>query len=194
MDCWCNIQFLEFPQTFFNIDFSEFGERQKQFCQDWFVKFSIDNLVIYGSGFVVILINVIAHHIFVFTSKNEKQYHLGLENLALFYLIFIETGFDCGVSLVFADKNFLSTLRLDTYWFLSLGSSLCFAMVLEIISTKQFTVLQILANLGKRWKDRGFKMSFVNGNSDTPITKKLRQQDLDSLYTGNQIQIGKQFA
>ena len=57
---------------------------------------------------VVIVINIIAHLIFVMTSKNEKQTHLGLENLALFYLIFYETCFDCGISLVFADTTFLT--------------------------------------------------------------------------------------
>ena len=48
-----------------------------------------------------------------------------------------------------------------------------------------------------RWRDRGFSFrtkSKKNKNRDIPRTKKLRQKDLEKLYTGLNMEIGQKFA
>jgi len=74
-------------------------------------------------------------------------------------------------------------------------------MMINIFSTKVSELGKLCINISKRFFDRAFSCKIVKEDEDSddeddkvPNTKKIRQADLEKLYTGPQIEAGEKFA
>ena len=64
-------------------------------------------------------------------AKNEKQIYSAHENQSIFEYIFYQSYINIGIILIFTDLNakFLQYREFDTFWYIEIGSQLCFTMI-----------------------------------------------------------------
>jgi len=74
-------------------------------------------------------------------------------------------------------------------WYSNVGKTLCLTMLINIFSPHASKLLLPLINLLSRCLDRGCKLQILEDETDqtTFRTKKVMQEDLNTLYTGAQI-------
>jgi len=87
--------------------------------------------------------------------------------------------------MLIADRHWSFGSEFDTEWYIAIGSSICFTMLVQSFSTKGSDIFRILLHVLQRFYDRGFQFSITkHKGSDIPNTRQVRQEDLQEIYTG----------
>ena len=82
MHCFCLDKFKENPLDSKNIKFNDINESDKnQYCYDWFVNYSWQNLLLFVTSLMLVLINFFICLIFELISTLEKHHTQNEETL-----------------------------------------------------------------------------------------------------------------
>ena len=156
--------------------------------------------MIYGTTFAVIIINMVACMIFERIVAFEKRHTQNDETIGQFQKIVIMQFINIAVVILLVNFKFLNGPLLgfipildgeyrdfETFWYAQVGKTLCFTMLINIFSPHGSKLFFPMLKCFKRCMDRGCCNPVRKGNSDEVNTKLLDQEELNKLYTGDQI-------
>ena len=130
---------------------------------------------------IIQVINVASTFLFIFMARFERQYTLTDENMSVFIMIFCQEFACVGIVQIYTE----SVTEFNVFWYMQVGLGICFAMTLQIFSTKASELGHMLLDTLLRCFDRGCRRKVLRESTDDePNTKKLRQSDIQDLYTG----------
>ena len=89
--------------------------------------------------------------IFIFLAKAEGQENKTIENESIFAMIFMQQLMAIGVVQIFTEASFEG---FNMAWYMTVGSSLCLAMCLNMFSTKASETGKMMIVLFLRCWDR----------------------------------------
>ena len=150
---------------------------------------------------MIVGINMITTQVFESIVQFEKHLTINNETMGVFQrIIFLQYANIALVVLLIninlIDGKLLGFIPLlngeyhdiSTQWYANIGQALCLTLFINIFSPHVSKIAKPIVKILKRWKDRGFRFSFVKNSEEDEVQTKLElQSDLNDLYTGDQI-------
>lgn len=172
-------------------------------CKVWFYNFVLQNGMVLGSSMVAVGINVITCLIFEKTVVIEKKHTKNDETLGQFKKITIMQFINIAVVVLVVNFDFLAGPFLgfipifngdyqdfSIHWYGQVGKTLCLTLMINIFTPHGSKLAKPLLKIGMRFYDRDFSNELSKEDArghKVANTKKLLQEELDDLYTGEQI-------
>ncbi|CAI2368472.1 unnamed protein product [Moneuplotes crassus] len=187
MHCYCVQQFDDKGYDVRNIEFSN----GNHYCNDWVVKYSLNNAMIWGVVFMISLINVYLKVILRIISVHERRHDktdLVISNtFKMFFVQFFNTAII--ILIVNANIKFMPSWSpifngeykdFTTDWYRQIGVSIILTMLFGIFSPHLANSMFWIAGAFFRWKDRYF-------TCNKKRTKQLFQADYEQMYMGPEL-------
>ena len=173
-----------------------------RYCKDWAVNFAIQQSMVVGTSLVVVVINILTCTIFERIVFIEKRHTINDETQGQFTKITLMQFTNIAIVILvinfgFLDGDFLGFLPIfngkytdfSADWYGNVGKTLCLTLLINIFSPHASKLLLPLVKLLRRCCDRGCKLKLQEDDDDDAAlnTKQVMQEDLNALYTGDQI-------
>lgn len=173
-----------------------------RYCKAWAMNFAIQQSMVVGTSLVVVIINILTCTIFERIVFIEKRHTINDETQGQFTKITLMQFTNIAIVILvinfgFLDGEFLGFLPLfngkykdfSADWYGNVGKTLCLTLLINIFSPHASKLLLPLVKLLRRCCDRGCKLKLQDDEDDDAAlnTKHVMQEDLNALYTGDQI-------
>lgn len=204
MHCYCldhmKIEFKKQNFDALDIQFTEYNKTDtEKYCLDWFENFVLQKGMVVGTSVVIAIINVITCTIFERTVSFERKHTINDETMAQFQRITIIQFINIGVVILLINFDLLDGELLGfipllngeykdftVHWYSQVGKTLCLTLFINIFSPHASKLLIPVIKVLLRCIDRGCSCKLLKDDGSVN-TKKLLVQDLEALYTGDQI-------
>lgn len=203
MHCYCINQAKVNVKGFLKTSFKEFNNDKNLYCQNWAINYAIQKSMVVGTALVVTVINIVTNTIFEKIVFVEKKHTINDETSGQFTKILLMQFINIAVVILVVNMQlvkgrlfgFLPLFNgqytdFNSDWYGNVGKTLCLTMLINIFSPHASKLLLPLINLLSRCLDRGCKLNILPEDDDGTgqmRTKKVMQEDLNTLYTGAQI-------
>lgn len=203
MSCYCAASIAKDPKGIFDVNFSEFTSdgqpEDPKYCYSWLENQVIQNGLVIGASVLITVINVVACMIFEMIAKFERKHTINEETISQFSKITIIQFINVALIVIcvnfsFLDDPFLGFIPIfngeytdfSVKWYSNVGKTLCMTLMINIFSPHASKLSLPFLKFFFRWADRGYSSTFRVGENGVN-TKKYLQDELNTLYTGDQI-------
>ena len=208
MHCYCAAEAKKLRLGVLRISFTAFtdpatGKPDKHlYCREWAMNVAIQQGMVVGTSLVVVVINLITCIIFEKIVFIEKRHTINDETQGQFTKITLMQFTNIAIVILvvnfgFLDGDFLGFLPIfngkyrdfSAAWYGTVGKTLCLTLLLNIFAPHASKLALPLVKLLRRCCDRGckFKLQVDEADDSGLRTKHVMQEDLNALYTGDQI-------
>lgn len=209
MHCFCLNALVEDPIRGLLYTFNDINPQDRhRYCEDWFIDYAKQNLIIVGTSVLVIVFNVIICYCFELIAKLERFGTLNNETRSKFRRITVMQFINIAVILLLVNFRVedMRELRLygqrlvlegdyrdfSTQWYFNIGATLCMTLFLNIFTPHVVKLLMPCKVCCSRCCDRGccrceLKKKPHDASNDEVNTELIIQSELEQLYTGPQI-------
>ena len=156
MYCYCQTEMQTDFMNLFDLTF----EDNKMHCNEWWEEYKFVAIMMLVPSFFVQFMNLISMPLFIWLAQLEGQPTQSKENESIFILIFAQQFVNISIIQIFSEANFQG---FDTPWFMTVGSSLCFAMIMNIVSSKASETSILILNVFLRCIDRSCSWKMTKG-------------------------------
>lgn len=215
MHCYCFNQFTTNITWFYELSFNDVAmnnnppdlTEQPAYCEDWLSYYGMQQGLTYGTSILTVGINLIMCQLIIFTISFEKRMTNNEETQQQYIRILVLTFVNIGLlvllvnmDLTFGDGGYLGLPilngefgDLNSEWYGKIGVTISFSMVLSIFTTHISYFAFAAIPIAFRWLDNGcrsleeMKKEDADKEAVDMHTKSLIQDDLNALWTGEEI-------
>lgn len=204
MHCFCFEEaFVRANKDFMKTSFTDVDpEDSKLYCKEWALAYGKLTLIKQGAPIIIAIINVVACTIFDLMSSFEKKFTKNDATISTFVKITILQFFNISIVILLVSFNLKFGLAnafgifkgdftdFSVEWYKQIGATLSMTMLINTVSPHVSKIGMALVASLKRCMDRGCRLSYKpdEAKGETELrTKKVLQQDVESLYIGEEI-------